>query len=44
MATLSREVRRLQRDQERSLEKEPSQVKVVTSYPLPSGIALGLTY
>nr|XP_023510146.1 serine/threonine-protein kinase MRCK gamma isoform X9 [Equus caballus] len=29
VATLSREVRRLQRDQERSLEKEPSQVKTV---------------
>ena len=43
VATLSQEVTQLQRQQERSLEKEPPQIKVVGPYPLPSGTSLGLT-
>lgn len=43
VATLSREVTQLQRQRERSLEKESSRVQVVTSYPLPSVTSLGLT-
>ncbi|KAF5923873.1 hypothetical protein HPG69_011920 [Diceros bicornis minor] len=44
VATLTREVTRLQREQERSLEKEPSQVKVARSYPLPRSTCLTLTH
>lgn len=43
VATLSQEVTQLQRQRERSLEKESSQVQVVTSYPLPSVTSLDLT-
>lgn len=43
VATLSREMTRLQRQRERSLEKESSRVKVVKSCPLPSGTSLSLT-
>lgn len=43
VATLSWELTQLQRQRERSLEKESSRVKVVRSYHLPSGTSLGLT-
>ncbi|VFV43177.1 serine threonine-protein kinase [Lynx pardinus] len=43
VATLCREVTQLQRQRERSIEKESLRVKVVRSHPLPSGASLGLT-
>lgn len=42
VATLCREVTQLQRQRERSIEKESLRVKVVRSHPLPSGASLGL--
>lgn len=44
VATLCREVTQLQRQRERSLEKESFRAKVVKSYPLPRGTSLGVTY